>query len=76
MSNTQDKRFRRLAESKAFVRERRMNQFAYFEANLNAGKQLLDSNKDKLSSEEFAALEKEYETNRETLEKLREEWHL
>jgi len=76
MSKTQDKRTERAAQSKAFVRERRINQFAYFEANLNAGKQLLDSNKDKLSSEEFAALEKEYETNRETLEKLREEWHL
>lgn len=76
MSKTQDKKAARLLESKAFVRERRINQFAYFEANLEAGKQLMDSNKDKLTPEELVTLKEEYEASVATLEKLRQEWNL
>jgi hypothetical protein len=76
MSKTQEKRAQRLAESKAFVKERRMQQFSFFEANLEVGKQLLEANREKLTPEELDLLEKEYDSSKETLEKLREEWEL
>jgi len=76
VSKKQEKKAKRIAIQQAFIRERRMNQFAYFEANLIAGKQLLDANRDKLSLEELETLDKEYQENVEALEKLRAEWNL
>ena len=76
MSKTQEKRALRKAESEAFLRERRMNQLAQFEANLSAGKQILDANREKLSPEEITILEGQLAENKDLLEKMRLEWNL
>ena len=76
MSKTQDKRAERVQEAENFVKARRANQIAIFEANLLAGQQLFENNKEKLSPEEILVIEKELEENQALLEKLRKEWNL
>jgi hypothetical protein len=76
MSKTQDKRAERVQEAENFVKERRANQLAIFEANLLAGQQLFENNKEKLSAEEILVIEKELADNQALLEKLRQEWNL
>ena len=76
LSKTQEKRALRKSESEAFLRERRMNQLAQFEANLSAGEQILNANRDKLSPEEITILEGQLVENKDLLEKMRLEWNL
>ena len=76
MSKTQDKRAERVQEAENFVKERRANQLVIFEANLLAGQQLFENNKEKLSAEEILVIEKELADNQALLEKLRQEWNL
>ena len=76
MSKTQEKRALRKAEHEAFLRERRMNHLIQFEANLSAGEQILNANRDKLSPEEITILEGQLVENKDLLEKMRLEWNL
>jgi hypothetical protein len=74
MSKTQDKRAARIAETKAFVRERREVQLKVFEANFEAGLELFNNNKDKMTTEEIAMIEAEIEQNRQIIENIKKEW--
>ena len=76
LSKTQEKRALRKAEHEAFLRERRMNHLIQFEANLSAGEQILNANRDKLSPEEITILEGQLVENKDLLEKMRLEWNL
>jgi hypothetical protein len=72
MSKTQEKRAQRLAESEAFVLEKRRYQLQYLEANFNVGVQMYEANKDKISEEEQTAIEAEMVKQREWLDTLKE----
>ena len=61
MSKTQDKRAARVAEQQEFIKKRRIAQLAVFESNFNAGLQFYNDNKDKMSEEEIALIDKEIE---------------
>lgn len=71
VSKTQEKRAARLAESQAFVTERRKYQLAYLEANFNIGVQMYQDNKDNISDSDRVAIEDEMAKQREFLDKLK-----
>lgn len=73
MSKTQDKRARVKAEHAAFIRARREKQILYWEENLLVGEKLYEANKENLSPEECAILDKGMKENRELLAKLKSE---
>lgn len=74
MSKTQDKRAARKAEAEAFVKQRRESQIAMFENNFATGMAFYEQNKDKMSEEEQALIEKEIEKNRNLIEEFRAKW--
>ena len=76
LSKTQEKLALRKAEHEAFLKELRMNHLIQFEANLSAGEQILNANRDKLSPEEITILEGQLVENKDLLEKMRLEWNL
>lgn len=76
MSKTQEKRARRLAEQKAFIKERRRQQLAWYEANFAAGLQMFNDNRDKMNETEITALEKEMQMNVEFIANFKKEWGL
>jgi hypothetical protein len=59
MSKTQDKRAQRIAEQKAFIKQRRLQELLALEAQFNYGLKLYEENKDKLSAEEIEQMEAE-----------------
>lgn len=59
MSKTQDKRAARIAEQKAFIKQRRLQELLALEAQFNYGLKLYEENKDKLSEEEIEQMEAE-----------------
>lgn len=73
MSKTQDKRARRKAEQQEFLRARKISQLIMFEKALEFGLQVYQDNKDKLSPQDIADIEKQLEENRALVEKLRGE---
>jgi hypothetical protein len=73
MSNRQEKIQQKIAERNDFITERRKVQLAIFESNFEAGRKMYEDNKDKITPEQAAILEKQVEENRELLEKLRDE---
>jgi hypothetical protein len=74
MSKTQDKKATRLAESAAFVKERRIRNLEIFESNFEVGLKVYEENKDKLSPEEVAYMEAEIERNQELIKEYKEKW--
>jgi hypothetical protein len=76
MSKTQDKRAARMAEQKEFIKKRRTAQLAVFESNFNAGLQFYNDNKDKMSEEEIALIDKEIEDNLAIIHNIKKEWGL
>lgn len=75
MSKTQDKRAARIAETKAFVKERREVQLKVFESNFEAGLELFNNNKEKMTPEEISMIEAEIEQNRQIIENIKKEWN-
>ena len=73
MSKRQEKIALRIAEQQDFIQQRRIMQLTIFETGVKAGNEFYEVNKDKLSEEERALIEKEMKTNEELLEKLRKE---
>jgi hypothetical protein len=59
MSKTQDKKAARIAEQKAFIKQRRLQELLALEAQFNYGLKLYEENKDKLSAEEIEQMEAE-----------------
>jgi hypothetical protein len=59
MSKTQDKKAARIAEQKAFIKQRRLQELLALEAQFNYGLKLYEENKDKLSEEEIEQMEAE-----------------
>jgi len=76
MSKTQDKKAARIAEAKAFVRERREVQLAIFENNFNVGLQLFEDKKEEMTPEQIALIEAEIVKNRELIDQYKAEWDL
>ena len=76
MSKTQDKRAARIAEQRDFIKQRRTAQLAVFESNFNAGLEFFNANKDKMSEEEIALIEKEIEDNLALIHGIKKEWGL
>jgi hypothetical protein len=76
MSKTQDKRAARVAEQQEFIKKRRIAQLAVFESNFNAGLQFYNDNKDKMSEEEIALIDKEIEDNLALIHNIKKEWGL
>lgn len=74
MSKTQEKKAQRLAESEAFVKERRKQQFLMLQANFDTGLKMYEANKDRLSPEQVTQLEAEIERNMEYLKEYKEKW--
>jgi len=74
VSKTQDKKAARLAESAAFVKERRIRNLEIFESNFEVGLKVYEENKDKLSPEEVAYMEAEIERNQELIKEYKEKW--
>jgi len=74
MSKTQDKKSARIAESKAFVKERRIRNLEIFESNFEVGMKVYEDNKDKLSPEEVAHMEEEIERNKTLIEEYKAKW--
>ena len=74
MSKTQEKKAARLAEAKAFVKERRTRNLEIFESNFEVGLKLYEQNKDKISPEEVAYMEEQIERQKETLEEYKAKW--
>lgn len=73
MSKRQEKIKQKIAERAEFISERRKTQLAVFESNFESGLRMFENNKDKLTPEQTAVLDKQMEENRELLEKLRDE---
>jgi hypothetical protein len=59
VSKTQDKRAARIAEQKAFIKQRRLQELLALEAQFNYGLKLYEENKEKLSAEEIEQMEAE-----------------
>jgi hypothetical protein len=76
MSKTQEKKDRNIAEAAAFIKERHQVQMAVFESNFEAGVQVYQANKDKMSPEEIEIVEKEMAGAQELIDKLKGEWGL
>lgn len=76
MSKTSEKRAARIADAKAFVKERRELQIAIFESNFNVGLQMYEDQKEKMSPEEVVLLEAQIEENRQLITKLKEEYDI
>lgn len=73
MSKRQEKIAQRVAERDEFITARRKTQLAIFESNFEAGVKMYEDNKDKVTPEQAAVLEKQMAENKELLEKLRDE---
>lgn len=73
MSKTQDKRKERELERDRFILARRMQQVAMFKQAYEVGNKLYEDNKEKLSAEESAQLEKMREEQLAALSKLEAE---
>ena len=73
MSKRQEKIAQRVAERDEFITTRRKVQLAIFESNYEAGVKMYEDNKDKVTPEQAAVLEKQMAENKELLEKLRDE---
>jgi hypothetical protein len=73
MSKTQDKRAARIAEQKAFIKQRRLQELLALEAQFNYGLKLYEENKDKLSAEEIEQMELSKKTFMDTLFQFKKE---
>lgn len=73
MSKTQDKKEQRLKEAHEFVAERRKIQLAMLEQAYQIGLKLYEDNKDKLSPEDAAQIERMRDDQLATLERLKSE---
>jgi hypothetical protein len=73
MSKRQEKIKQRIEARAEYIIERRKVQLSIFESNFEAGVKMYEDNKDKITPEQAAVLEKQMEENRELLEKLRDE---
>jgi hypothetical protein len=75
-SKTQIKRAARIAESEAFVKERRRQVLTLFQQNFETGLKFYEDNKEKMSAEEQTAIEAEIEKNLSLIKQKKEEWGL
>jgi len=71
VSKTQDKRARRKEEARIFVAARLSQNLAMFEQNFEAGVQMYEANKDKLSEEERTEIEAQMALNRKLIDELK-----
>jgi hypothetical protein len=71
VSKTQDKRARRKEEARIFVAARLSQNLAMFEQNFEAGVQMYEANKDKLSDEERTEIEAQMALNRKLIDELK-----
>jgi len=71
MSKRQEKIARNIAEQQAFIKERRLLQLHAFEKQFEMGLSMYEENKDKLTPEEDAEMQKMIEQNKALIEKLR-----
>ena len=76
MSKAQEKKDRNIAEAAEFIKERRQVQMAVFESNFDAGVQVYQANKEKLSPEEIEVIEKDMAGAKALIDKLKVEWGL
>jgi hypothetical protein len=73
MSKTQDKRAARIAEQKAFIKQRRLQELKVLEAQFNLGLELYEKTKEKLSAEEIEQMEAEKQKFMDSLFKFKKE---
>jgi hypothetical protein len=71
MSKRQEKIAANIAEQQAFIKERRLLQLHAFEKQFEMGLSMYEENKDKLTPEEDAEMQKMIEQNKALIEKLR-----
>lgn len=71
MSKRQEKIAKNIAEQQAFIKERRLLQLHAFEKQFEMGLSMYEENKDKLTPEEDAEMQKMIEQNKALIEKLK-----
>lgn len=73
MSKTKDKREARKKEQNEFLLARRMQQLSFIKQALEIGEKIFNDNKDKLSEDEIAQIEKMRQEQADTVAKVEAE---